>query len=106
MLALTVDAILDLAGPRRGNFRLIECEVSSHDAYVTPRELFVALFDVIAATLREILETDWSPEIDGLGGRCWTRSRASLRGAKPARRTGAHRAQLFMKSLRCVPTIF
>jgi hemoglobin-like flavoprotein len=65
MLALTIDAILDFAGDRSGHFRLIECEVSSHDAYGTPRELFVAFFGVIAATLRDILEADWSPEIDG-----------------------------------------
>ena len=64
MLALTIDAILDLAGPRSGNFRLIECEVSSHDAYGTPRKLFLAFFGVIAATLREILGRDWSDEID------------------------------------------
>jgi hypothetical protein len=38
--------------------------VSSHDAYGTPRELFAAFFGVIAATLRELLDTDWSPEID------------------------------------------
>lgn len=63
MLALTIDAILDLAGPRSGNFRLIECEVSSHDAYGTPRKLFLA-FGVIAATLREVLGADWSDEID------------------------------------------
>ena len=64
MLALTIDAILDFAGPRSGNFRLIECEVSSHDAYGTPRKLFLAFFGVIAATLREILAADWSDEID------------------------------------------
>jgi hemoglobin-like flavoprotein len=64
MLALTIDAILDFAGERSGRFRLIECEVSSHDAYGTPRDLFVAFFSVIAQTLREILETDWSPEIE------------------------------------------
>ena len=28
MLALSIDAILDLAGARTGNFRMIECEVS------------------------------------------------------------------------------
>ena len=56
MLALTVDAILDFAGERTGHFRLIQCEVSSHDAYGTPRDLFVAFFGVIAATLRELLE--------------------------------------------------
>jgi len=64
MLALTIEAVLDFAGERRGHFRLIECEVSSHDAYGTPRELFVAFFGVIAATLREILGEAWSPEID------------------------------------------
>jgi hemoglobin-like flavoprotein len=65
MLALTIDAIMDFAGERSGRFRLIECEVSSHDAYGTPRDLFVAFFSVIAQTLREILGADWSPEIEG-----------------------------------------
>ena len=64
MLALTIEAILDFAGERNGHFRMIECEVTSHDAYGTPRELFVAFFGVIAATLRELLNADWSPEID------------------------------------------
>ena len=64
MLALTLDAILDCAGPRIGHFRMIECEISSHDAYGTPRQLFIAFFGVIAATLRELLGADWSPEID------------------------------------------
>jgi hemoglobin-like flavoprotein len=64
MLALTIDAILDFTGDRSGHFRMIECEVSSHDAYGTPRELFAAFFGVIAGTLRDILDADWSPEID------------------------------------------
>jgi hemoglobin-like flavoprotein len=64
MLALTIEAILDFAGERSGQFRMIECEVTSHDAYGTPRELFVAFFGVIAATLRDVLGEDWSHEID------------------------------------------
>lgn len=64
MLALTIDAMLDFAGDRTGNFRLIGCEVESHDAYGTPRKLFGKFFGVIADTLREVLETDWSPEIE------------------------------------------
>jgi hemoglobin-like flavoprotein len=64
MLALTIEAILDFAGPRTGHFRLIESEVSSHDAYGTPRELFAAFFGIIAQTLREVLGDDWSAEID------------------------------------------
>jgi hemoglobin-like flavoprotein len=64
MLALTIDAILDFAGERTGHFRMIECEVSSHDAYGTPRDLFVAFFGIIAETLREILGDDWTVDID------------------------------------------
>ena len=64
MLALTTEAILDFAGERSGKFRMIVCEVSSHDAYGTPRELFFAFFGVIAATLRELLGAEWSDEID------------------------------------------
>jgi hemoglobin-like flavoprotein len=64
MLALTIDAILDFAGDRTGHFRMIEYEVSSHDAYGTPRKLFVAFFGVIAETLRELLDTDWSLDIE------------------------------------------
>lgn len=43
---------------------MIECEVQSHDAYGTPRELFGKFFGVIAATMREMLGNEWSPEID------------------------------------------
>ncbi len=64
MLALTTEAILDFAGDRSGKFRMIACEVSSHDAYGTPRELFFAFFGVIAATLRELLGREWTAEID------------------------------------------
>src|SRR5215475_762136 len=64
MLAMTIESIIDLAGERSGKFRMIECEVYSHDAYGTPRELFLAFFGVIAASLRELLGADWSEEID------------------------------------------
>ncbi|WP_262048718.1 globin [Bradyrhizobium sp. Bra78] len=63
MLALTIEAILDFAGERRGHFRLIACEIASHDAYGTPRELFLAFFAVIRDTLRDLLRDEWSPEI-------------------------------------------
>jgi hemoglobin-like flavoprotein len=64
MLAVTIESIIDFAGERTGKFRMIECEISSHDAYGTPRELFVAFFAVIAATLEELLGADWSREMD------------------------------------------
>jgi hemoglobin-like flavoprotein len=64
MLAMTIESILDLAGERSGKFRMIECEVSSHDAYGTPRDLFLAFFGAITAALRELLGADWTPDID------------------------------------------
>ena len=76
MLALTIEAILDFTGERTGHFRLIEAEVSSHDAYGTPRELFVAFFGVIAATLREVIGADWSDEIDA----AWRKLLADIEG--------------------------
>jgi hemoglobin-like flavoprotein len=65
MLALAIDAIMDFAGERTGHFRMIECEVQSHDAYGTPRKLFGEFFGVIRDTLRELVGPDWSPEIEG-----------------------------------------
>jgi hemoglobin-like flavoprotein len=64
MLALTIESMLDFAGDRAGRFRMIGCEVQSHDAYGTPRELFGKFFGVIAETVHEVLGEDWSPEID------------------------------------------
>jgi hemoglobin-like flavoprotein len=64
MLAMTIEAILDFAGERRGKFRMIQCEVASHDAYGTPRELFVSFFGVIRDTLRDMLGREWSRDID------------------------------------------
>jgi hemoglobin-like flavoprotein len=76
MLALTTEAILDFSGDRSGKFRMIECEVSSHDAYGTPRELFLAFFGVIEATLRELLGADWSADM----GYAWGEMLAEIKG--------------------------
>ena len=69
MLVFAIEAILDFAGERSGKFRMIECEVTSHDAYGTPRELFFAFFGVIADTLRDVLGSDWSGEIENAWNR-------------------------------------
>lgn len=64
MLAMAIEAILDFAGERSGKFRMIECEVGTHDDYGAPRELFVAFFGVIMRTLQELLGPDWTTEMD------------------------------------------
>lgn len=84
MLALTIDAILDFVGPRSGHFRMIECEISSHDAYGTPRDLFIAFFGIIARTLRDILGDDWSPEIDAAWRKLIAEIEALVAQAAPA----------------------
>jgi hemoglobin-like flavoprotein len=64
MLAMSIEAMLDFAGERSGRFRMIDCEVQSHDAYGTSRQLFGAFFGVIADALREILGADWTPAME------------------------------------------
>jgi len=76
MLALTIEAIIDFVGERSGRYRMIECEAVSHDAYGTSRDLFVTFFSVIADTLRDLLGSDWSDEID----EAWRRLLAQLNG--------------------------
>ena len=55
---------------------MIECEISSHDAYGTSRDLFIAFFGVIADTLREIGGSDWSPDIEA----AWQRLLGDIAG--------------------------
>ena len=64
MLAMTIEVILDFAGARTGPFRMIGCEVSSHDAYGTPRELFIDFFRIIRDTLHDLIGSEWSADID------------------------------------------
>ena len=64
MLAMAIEAMLDFAGEQAGQFRMIACEVLSHDAYGTPRDLFFAFFGIIAEVLRELLGAEWSPQMD------------------------------------------
>ena len=84
MLALTIEAMLDFAGPRTGHFRMIECEISSHDAYGTPRDLFIAFFGVIAGTLREILGADWSPEMEAAWGKLLEEIKGVVASSEPS----------------------
>jgi hemoglobin-like flavoprotein len=64
MLAFAIDALLDFAGERRGHFRMIECELVSHDAYGTAPELFNTFFKILAETLRDLLGADWTTDIE------------------------------------------
>jgi hypothetical protein len=82
MLALTIDAILDFAGDRTGNFRMIQCEVQSHDAYGTPRELFGKFFGVIPRPCAKFWGPTGRPRSAKRGSNCWPRSISSSPKAK------------------------
>jgi hemoglobin-like flavoprotein len=69
MLARVIELIFDLLGPDHyaGNF--VRAEVVTHEGYGVPREIFPKFFDALLATLRELLGSDWTVEMD----RSWTR---------------------------------
>jgi hemoglobin-like flavoprotein len=64
MLARVIEAILDFAGERRYAAHLIQCEVITHAGYEVPPEVFGLFFGTVAAELREILGSDWTPPMD------------------------------------------
>jgi hemoglobin-like flavoprotein len=64
MLARVFEAILDFIGERLYAHHLIQCEVVTHAGYDVPPDVFQTFFPVVAATLREVLADDWTPQID------------------------------------------
>lgn len=82
MLSKVFDAILDFVGERRYAHFLITTEMVNHEGFDVPREIFVTFFEIVAATLREILDADWSPEMDE-AWRALLREIQSYAGATP-----------------------
>lgn len=64
MLARVIEAIFDFIGERKYANHLIQCEVVTHAGYDVPPEVFATFFGTVAETLKELLGSDWSPEID------------------------------------------
>ena len=64
MLSQVIRSILDFVGERQYAATLIQTEVMTHAGYDVPPAVFGTFFGVVAATLREVLGPDWSPEID------------------------------------------
>ena len=64
MLARVIEAIFDFIGERKYANHLIQCEVVTHAGYDVPPEVFATFFGTVAETLKALLGSDWSPEID------------------------------------------
>ena len=63
MLARTFEAILDFVGERRYADHMIRAELVTHEGYDVPREVFATFFGILADTVRDILEPDWTPAV-------------------------------------------
>jgi hemoglobin-like flavoprotein len=74
MLTRVFEAILDFIGERLYAHHLIQCEVVTHAGYDVPPNVFCTFFPVVAASLRQVLGDDWSPDIDA----AWTQLLAEL----------------------------
>ncbi|MGZ5898071.1 MAG: globin domain-containing protein [Rhizomicrobium sp.] len=64
MLAKVFEVILDFIGENLFAANMIQCEVVTHSGYDVPPQVFRVFFATVAATIREQLGNDWTPEID------------------------------------------
>lgn len=74
MLTRAFEAILDFVGERRWAHTLVQTEVVNHAGYDVPPAVFATFFGTVAATLRDVVGADWTPETDA----AWTRLLADL----------------------------
>lgn len=63
MLARVIEAILDFVGERLYSDHLIQCEVVTHAGYDVPPDVFATFFGTVAATMRDLLGSDWTARI-------------------------------------------
>lgn len=64
MLAKVFEVILDFIGDNLFAANMVQCEVITHSGYDVPPQVFRVFFATVAATIREQLGDDWTPEID------------------------------------------
>lgn len=64
MLANALEALLDMAGPRRYGRGQVAAERANHEAYGVPREHYATFFSVIRDVVCETLGAEWTPDLD------------------------------------------
>ncbi len=63
MLAKVFEVILDLLAERRYAANMIRCEVVTHAGYGVPEAVFPIFFEVVADTVRDLLEETWTADL-------------------------------------------
>lgn len=64
MLGHVIDTLIDLAGPKAYGANMIYAEMTNHQGLGVPPAQFVTFFDVVRSVFRELLDADWTAEVD------------------------------------------
>jgi hypothetical protein len=62
MLTMVFDCLMNPDGPYQLN--LVRAERVNHDGFGTPNDVFDRFFGIVRETCRELLDSDWTPEVD------------------------------------------
>lgn len=64
MLANVFEALLDMAGPRRYGLNAVLAERVNHEGMGVTPDVFPIFFETVHAAARDLLGSEWSPEIE------------------------------------------
>jgi hemoglobin-like flavoprotein len=64
MLAVALETLLDLAGPRLYAAGMLQSERTNHGGLGVPLDSFDGFFLMVMATFRDLLGPEWTPDIE------------------------------------------
>ncbi len=77
MFQVTIESLLDFLGNRAYGAALVRIERTNHEGLGVDPAIFDTFYHTVIATFRDILGTDWTPQMD----RAWTQVVGELTGA-------------------------
>jgi len=84
MLARVFEAILDFVGERLYAEHLIQTSVVIHTEYGVPPDIFRTFFGVVGATVCEVLDEQWTPQMSAAWDSLLSDLDAYVRAGAPA----------------------
>ncbi len=64
MLAQVIECLVDFTGDRRYAANMIPSELRNHDNLGVPPAVFATFFNTVMETFREVLDDEWTLEMD------------------------------------------
>ena len=74
MFQVTIESLLDYLGDRSYGANLIQIERVNHQGLGVEPEVFDKFYTTVMATFKDILDTDWTPEMEAV----WSRTVSEL----------------------------